>query len=106
MKKLLLISFLTVSAGSVAAFADSISGYVSDAHCGASHNTVSAANSKCVDTCLKKGGDPVIVSDGKVMKLDADSAAKAKEFAGQNVKIDGTVDGDSLKISSIEKAEK
>jgi hypothetical protein len=54
---------------------------------------------------LKKGSDPVLVSNGKVMKFDADSTAKAKAFAGENVKIDGTMDGDNIKISSITKAE-
>jgi hypothetical protein len=37
------------------------------------------------------------------MKFDADSIAKAKPFAGQMVKIDGTMDGGMVKISSIEK---
>jgi hypothetical protein len=39
------------------------------------------------------------------MKFDADSKEKAKAFAGQSVKIDGTMDGDVVKITSIDKAE-
>ncbi|HEY1947839.1 MAG TPA: hypothetical protein VGG97_12575 [Bryobacteraceae bacterium] len=106
MKKLVLASFLAVSLGSVAAFAESFSGYISDAHCGAKHATVSAANTKCVaDTCIKGGAAPVLVSDGKVIKFDDASAAKAKAFAAENVKIDGTLDGGVLKITSIDKAE-
>jgi hypothetical protein len=105
MKKLVFVSFLTVSAGSVLAFGEAMTGYISDAHCGAAHSSVTAANTKCVDGCMKKGGDPVLVSDGKVIKFDADSATKAKAFAGQSVKIDGTMDGDVLKITSIDKAE-
>jgi hypothetical protein len=105
MKKLVLASFLTVSLCSVGAFAEEMTGYVSDAHCGATHNSVSAANTKCIEGCLKKGTDPVLVSNGKVMKFDSDSAAKAKEYAGQNVKIDGSMDGDMIKINSISKAE-
>jgi hypothetical protein len=106
MKKFVLASILTVSLGSVAAFADSFSGYVSDAHCGAKHATVSDANTKCVvDMCIKGGSAPVLVSDGKVIKFDDESAAKAKAFAAQNVKIDGTLAGGVLKITSIDKAE-
>lgn len=106
MKKLVLASFLTVSLGSVAAFADAFSGYISDAHCGAKHSSVSAANTKCVvDMCIKGGSAPVLVSDGKVIKFDDDSATKAKAFAGQMVKIDGSMDGDVLKVTSIDKAE-
>lgn len=105
MKKLVLASFLTVSLCSVGAFAEEMTGYISDAHCGAKHDSVSAANTKCIQACLKKGADPVLVSNGKVMKFDSDSAAKAKEYAGDNVKIDGTMDGDMIKINSISKAE-
>jgi hypothetical protein len=105
MKKFVLATFLVASVGSVAALADQITGYVSEAGCGAKHSTVSAANTKCVEGCLKKGSDPVLVSEGKVIKFDADSKEKAKAFAGQNVKIDGTMDGDVVKINSIDKAE-
>jgi len=105
MKKLVMASFLAVSLCSVGAFAEDMTGYVSDAHCGTAHSSVSAANTKCINACLKKGSDPVLVSNGKVMKFDADSKDKAKAFAGENVKIDGTMDGDNIKISSISKAE-
>jgi len=105
MKKFVLATFLVASVGSVAALADQITGYVSEAGCGAKHSTVSAANTKCVEGCLKKGSDPVLVSEGKVIKFDADSKEKAKAFAGQNVKIDGTMDGDVVKVNSIDKAE-
>lgn len=97
-----MLLFATVSA--TFAFAEDITGYVSDAHCGAKHSTVSAANSKCVAGCLK-GGDPVLVSNGKVLTFDADSKEKAKAHAGENVKIDGSLEGDTVKISSISKAE-
>ena len=105
MKKFVLATFLAVSIGSVAAIADSMTGYISEAGCGAKHAAVSAGNTKCVEACIKKGADPVLVSDGKVMKFDADSKEKAKAFAGQSVKIDGTMDGDVVKITSIDKAE-
>ena len=105
MKKFVLATFLAASVGSVVALADSISGYVSESGCGAKHSTVSEKNTKCVEGCLKKGADPVLVSDGKVMKFDADSKEKAKSFAGQNVKIDGTLDGDVVKVTSIDKAD-
>jgi hypothetical protein len=54
---------------------------------------------------MKKGADPVLVSEGKVVKFDDASKDKAKTFLGANVKIDGTMAGDTIKISSIEKAE-
>ncbi len=89
---------------SLGMFAESMTGFVSDAHCGAKHDSASAANTKCADTCIKKGADPVLVSDGKVIKFDADSKAQAVAHAGQMVKIDGTMNGDMLKINSIDEA--
>lgn len=105
MKKLVLASLLSVSLGSFAAFADDISGFVSDSHCGAAHNAPSAASTACINKCLKGGSDPVLVSNGKVMQFDSDSKAKAKSFAGENVKIDGTMNGDTVTINNIEKAQ-
>lgn len=105
MNKFVFAAFFAGSICAVGALADDMSGYISDSHCGAKHSSVSAANTKCVsDMCIKGGADPVLVSDGKVMKFDADSKEKAKPFAGQMVKIDGTMDGDTIKINSIDKA--
>jgi len=105
MRKLILASTLTISLCSFAAFADDLTGYISDAHCGAAHNAPSAGNTSCINKCLKGGSDPVLVSNGKVMQFDAASKDKAKAFAGDNVKIDGAVDGDVVKINAIEKAQ-
>jgi hypothetical protein len=59
----------------------------------------------CTKACInKKGADPVFVSDGKVLKFDAASMAKAKKMAGEKVTINGTVNGDTLTVASIKKA--
>lgn len=105
MRRLILASTLVMSSGSLIAFADNLTGYVSEAHCGAKHNTPSDANTACVKKCLSGGSTPVLVSNGKVMKFDTDSQEKAKAFAGDNVKIDGSVEGDTIKINAIEKAQ-
>jgi hypothetical protein len=105
MKKLVLASLFVATLGSFAAIAEELTGYISDAMCGAKHHEVSEANTKCVNGCIKKG-DAVLVVGDKVMKLDADSQAKAKAFAGQNVKIMGSNEGGTVKIDSIEAAAK
>jgi hypothetical protein len=106
MSKFLLSSLLAVSLCSTAAMADEMTGYVSDAHCGAKHDAPSAKNTKCVvDMCIKGGSDPVLVKEGKVMKFDDASKKMAVAHAGENVKIDGTMNGDMIKINSIDKAE-
>jgi hypothetical protein len=105
MKNLLLCTTLALALAPAALLADEMTGYISDAHCGAAHNKVSDANTQCINGCLKKGSDPVLVSKGQVMKFDAESKDKAKAFAGQEVKIDGSMNGDMVKINSIQKAE-
>lgn len=104
MKKFVFVSAMSVSLFSFAAFADSMTGYISDAHCGAAHSSESAANSKCIAGCMKKGSDPVLVSDGKVYKIDDASKDKAKAMAGKEVKVDGTVSGDTVTVTSMDAA--
>lgn len=103
MKRLVMISVTALGLASVSAFAEQVTGYISDAHCGKAHNKVSAANTACIKKCTGSGSDPVLVSSGKVMQFDADSKAKALAHIGEDVKIDGTVDGDVIKASSIDK---
>lgn len=105
MKKWFVLGALAASLTTVAS-ADEMMAYVSDAHCGAKHDKVSEANTKCVDGCMKGGAAPVLVSDGKVYKVASDSVDKVKEFAGQDVKVNGSVDGDTVTVSSIEAASK
>ena len=105
MRKLVFASLLTITAAATAAFADDWTGYISDAHCGAAHNSVSDANTACIHKCLHSGSDPVLVSGDKVVKIDAASRDKALPYAGENVKVTGTKSGDSITIDSIEKAQ-
>ena len=104
MKKLIFASILSASLCSFGALADEMTGYISESHCGTAHSSPSAANTACIKKSLNGGSDPVLVSNGKVIKIDASSKDKAVAFAGDNVTINGTLDGDTLKIASIEKA--
>ncbi len=101
MKNLVFGCLAAVSLFCFTAAADQMTGYVSESHCGASHSSPSAANTKCIEKCLQGGSDPVLVVDGKIVKLDEQSKDKAKAFAGKNVTVDGSMEGDALKISSI-----
>lgn len=105
MKKLILASAVLGTLCSFAVFADEITGYVSESHCGAAHNAPSAANTACIKKCLNGGTDPVLVANGKVMQFDSDSKAKAKAYAGDNVKIDGTTNNGVVTINTIDKAQ-
>ena len=99
-------TFLLVLAASLCAstvFADEFTGVISDSHCGAVHHTGGEKDIACVNKCLGGGADPVLVSNGKVIKIDADSRDKAKTFGGQSVKIDGTMKDGAIAINTIDK---
>lgn len=104
MKKIIGLTVVALAL-SVSGFAEDLTGYISDAHCGAKHDAVSDANTKCIDGCMKHGSAPVLVKDGKVMQFDKDSQEKAAAYAGKDVKIDGSVSGDTVTISSIQAAQ-
>jgi Protein of unknown function (DUF5818) len=77
-----------------------IHGFVSDVHCGTAHSSPSAASSKCIKGCMKRGSEAVVVSDGKVYHLKG-KTAQVNKYAGENVTVTGTVDGDTLTVDSV-----
>ncbi len=105
MKKLVLGSMMFASMFSITALADEMKGFVSDSMCAAKHVGATEKDSACAKKCIKGGSDPVLLSDGKVLKFDAASKDKAVALAGQKVKVDGTLDGDTVKVTSIEAAD-
>jgi len=77
-------------------------GYIADSKCGAQ-----AANDgarECTIKCVKAGATYVFVNDGDKKIFAIDEQSKVAEHGGQHVPARGTVDGDTLKLSSIEMA--
>ena len=78
-------------------------GYISDSMCGAK-----GANEKhadCAAKCVKEHGAKYVFvndTDKKVYAIDAQD--KVAAHAGHHVIVRGTVDGDNLKLTSIEMA--
>ncbi len=96
MKKLaMLIAF-----AATAAYAETWSGTISDANCGAKHLDASAKSIACVEKCVKGGAAPVFVtSDGKVLKIANADAVMA--HLGHKVDLTGTLNGDTITVSSV-----
>ena len=103
MKKLVLIAgaFLALSTF-VWAAEMTMTGTVSDSHCGAKHAEASDAATGCVNSCVKGGAKYVLVSEGKVYNLDAQD--KFAAFAGKSVKVTGDCDGTNITVKSVEAA--
>ncbi len=97
MKKLL---FSTLFLGT-ALMAGDLTGWISDASCGASNANASKASRDCAHTCIKAGSKAVFVADegGKVYQLS--DAAKAAKFLDKKVKVSGKVSGDKIEVASI-----
>jgi hypothetical protein len=94
----------TLFAGALAMAADgSWTGYISDSQCG-----VKGANDKageCTTKCVKEHGAKYVFvndADKKVYAIDAQD--KVAAHAGHHVTVKGTVDGENLKLTSIDMA--
>ncbi|HLW54128.1 MAG TPA: hypothetical protein VKW06_14925 [Candidatus Angelobacter sp.] len=108
-KTLVLVSLLSLF--SLAAYAEKMTGYVSDEQC-ASHQSKAAKATdwvdpkmfeSCAQKCAKNGSPVVFVTeDNKVLKFDSDSLKTATEHLGHRVSVDGKVDNGVLKVDKIE----
>jgi hypothetical protein len=77
-------------------------GWITDDHCGA--QGANAGHKACAEKCLGDGGTLVFYNPGdqKIYKLDNQEMAKG--HLGHEVKVKGAVEGDSIKVASIEEA--
>ena len=82
----------------------SVVGYISDSMCGLKHMPGMGDDKSCTLTCVK-GGSKFVLADRdhkKVYQLDQAGQDKAREFAGQKVKVTGRVTGKTIRVTSIE----
>lgn len=86
----------------VSAADGSWTGYISDSKCG-----VKGANDKageCTTKCVKEGAKYVFVNDTDKKVYAIDDQDKVAAHAGHHVTVKGTVEGETLKLSSIDMA--
>lgn len=90
-------------AGSFAMAADGTwTGYISDSKCKASGANDGARD--CTIKCVKEGAKYVFVNDADKKVYAIDAQDKVADHAGHHVTVKGSVEGDTLKLSSIEMA--
>ncbi len=87
-----------------AGLAETLSGVVGDSMCGAKHAADGPSDVACIKKCVKGGASPIIISDGKVYKISADSQDKVTSLLGDKVVVNGKVEGDTINIESVEAA--
>jgi hypothetical protein len=108
MKKILLIGAAVAACAAAATW----NGEISDAACGASHAKMMAEHKdlktdrECTLACVKGGSQYVLVSEGKVFKIDNQNFAALQQRAGQMVEVTGDLKGDTITVSKIAAATK
>ena len=82
-----------------------IVGYIGDSSCGLGHMSGMDAK-ECTLMCLKGGGKFILADrvHKRVCRLDNAGQQKAREFAGQKVKVTGRVIGRTIRVTTIEAA--
>jgi hypothetical protein len=93
-----LLSFVSVAA--LAADTTKVSGYISDAMCGAKHAGTGAA---CAKKCLEGGEKPVFVDEAKKQVWAIDNPDAVKEAYGKHVALTVTADpaAKSMHVDSV-----
>lgn len=77
-------------------------GWISDSHC-AAKGEPKPDHGGCASSCVKNSGAKYVLysaSDKKVYALDAQD--KAGALSGKHVKVSGTLDGDAIKVKTME----
>ena len=95
---------LWLFAAMLASAADgTMTGYISDSHCGA--KGAKAGHAECATKCVKEHDAKYVFvneADHKVYAIDAQD--KVAAHAGHHVTVTGSVEGDNLKLAGIDMA--
>jgi len=96
-------TLLTLFAGTALAFAaapKTFTGVITDTMCGKDHSMMGVKpDSKCVLECVKSGSKYALLEGTNVYELSDQKAPE--KFAGQKVKVAGTLNGNVLQVQSI-----
>jgi uncharacterized protein DUF5818 len=97
MKKAIL-AFALASGLATAGIAAEFKGYIIDQQCAS--KPAMRGDVDCANKCIKAGSPAVLVTDdGKIYKIA--EQAKVIPMAGKEVTINGTLQGETIKVASI-----
>jgi hypothetical protein len=106
MRSMIWVTALVFSAAmSAAAAPETLTGQISDSHCGAKHMAMDGkkmSDRECTQMCVKGGGNYVFVSKGKVYQIADQKDAALATHAGHMVLLTGEVKGDTITVAKIE----
>jgi len=96
-------SFAVLVCAAFAGKAQSFTGTVSDAMCGAKH-MMEGDPAACLRACIQKGSKYALVVGDKVYTLDTqdqNTLATLDKLADKKAMVKGTADGDTITVSSV-----
>ena len=96
---------LTAAMFAMGAFAETWSGTISDAKCGARHADASEKSMACAKKCVDGGAAAVLIVGDKVIKIDPASSAKVASMVGMKVQVTGDLKDNTVTIDTIKAAE-
>ncbi len=100
MKRMAVLATLALTFTAGSAFAESFTGWVSDAMCAKNPAKVSSADhAACAKKCIEGGSPAVLVVEGKVYPVSNPDVLK--DHAGEKVTVDATLDNGTLTINSV-----
>lgn len=82
-------------------------GKVSDAMCGADHMEPGVTPADCTRACVAKGSKFALIVGSKVYTLDGEDKSALQQLdklADQKAKVTGTLDGDTIQVTSVSPA--
>jgi hypothetical protein len=100
--KILSLIFLAAIFTMAASKAQTFTGEVSDSMCGAKHMMANKAD--CTRACITKGSNYALVVGDKVYTLHTSNKSALDELnklAGENAKVTGTANGDTIEVSKV-----
>jgi Protein of unknown function (DUF5818) len=97
MMVVLLVSAVTIASEG------SWTGYIADSKCGAKAAHEGAR--ECTVKCIKEGAKYVFVNDADKKVYTIADQDKVADHAGHHVTVKGSLEGDTMKVSSVEMAQ-
>lgn len=98
---LLFTAGLTLAAPKAAKEQKTFVGEIGDSMCGLKHMMGGSAKD-CTLECVKAGSKFILADTAAGKVYDLSDQAKARDFAGQKVKVTGRLKGKSIEVASIE----
>ena len=95
---------LTVSSASAGGKAQTFTGQVGDAACGAKHVMMPGDDAGCTRACVRRGSKYALVVGDKVYTLDTNDKSALEvldKLAGQRAKVMGQAEGNTISVNSV-----